>query len=316
MVSFGEAAEILREVGQIQISKSSVWRRVERWGATFEAMERAAATRATQLPGKGEIVPGQAVHPGRMGVAMDGAMLFILGEGWKEFKVGCLFEVEVKPTLDKHSLEWEMLGHATRNTYLGYLGNAEPFGARLWAEAQRRDWLGAQDTQVLGDAANWIWRLAELHFPDSRQTVDWYHGAQHLALAADYLYGEASTPAKQRWFNQHKLTLFQGHAARLSQTLRQRAAAQAGEVQAGLLQEAGYFQNNQHRMQYLETREEGWLIGSGMVESGAKQYKDRFTGAGMRWSRPGAERLIPIRSAVMSHTFDRLWRLAYNSPRN
>jgi hypothetical protein len=69
-------------------------------------------------------------------------------------------------------------------------------------------------------------------------------------------------------------------------------------------------------MQYLETREEGWLIGSGMVESGAKQYKDRLTGAGMCWSRPGAERLLPIRSAVMSDTFDQVWRLAYNSPRN
>ena len=45
---------------------------------------------------------------------------------------------------------------------------------------------------------------------------------------------------------------------------------------------AGYFENNQHRMNYLELREEGWLIGSGMVESGAKQFKDRFTGPGMR----------------------------------
>ena len=83
-----------------------------------------------------------------------------------------------------------------------------------------------------------------------------------------------------------------------------RGLFQTGSVRDDLLEQAGYFENNQHRMNYLELREEGWLIGSGMVESGAKQFKDRFTGPGMRWSRPGAERLLPIRAAVMSRTFD------------
>jgi hypothetical protein len=56
-------------------------------------------------------------------------------------------------------------------------------------------------------------------------------------------------------------------------------------------------------MDYLTCREEGYLIGSGTVESGAKQFKARFTGPGMRWSRPVIERLIPIRSAVLSRSF-------------
>ena len=55
-------------------------------------------------------------------------------------------------------------------------------------------------------------------------------------------------------------------------------------------------------------------IGSGMVESVTKQYKSRFCGPGMRWSRNGAERLLPVRTAIMSSRFDKMWRLAYNSP--
>jgi hypothetical protein len=51
-----------------------------------------------------------------------------------------------------------------------------------------------------------------------------------------------------------------------------------------------------------------------MVESAAKQYKSRFCGPGMRWSRSGAERLIPVRSAILSKRFDKIWHLAYNSP--
>jgi hypothetical protein len=63
-------------------------------------------------------------------------------------------------------------------------------------------------------------------------------------------------------------------------------------------------------------REEGWAIGSGMVESAGKQFKARFTGPGMHWSRPGAENLLPIRAAIMSDRFDELWEQVYNLPQN
>ena len=102
----------------------------------------------------------------------------------------------------------------------------------------------------------------------------------------------------------------------MAQTLQTLAAGQTGGVREALLEQVTYFENNQYRMNYLELREDGWLIGSGMVESGAKQFKHRFTGPGMRWSRSGAERLLPIRATVMSYTFDDAWRAIYKSPNN
>ena len=69
-------------------------------------------------------------------------------------------------------------------------------------------------------------------------------------------------------------------------------------------------------MQYLEMRENGYPIGSGMVESGCKQFRMRFTGPGMRWSRLGAERLLPMRAAILSRRFDDAWAAAYRSPPN
>ena len=109
--------------------------------------------------------------------------------------------------------------------------------------------------------------------------------------------------------------LFQGHAERIADELC--AAALAYPEQAvDLVREAGYFRQNKRRMQYLEMREERWPIGSGMVESGAKQYKARFCGAGMRWSRSGAENLLPVRTAIMSRRYDDLWERVYNPPPN
>jgi len=98
--------------------------------------------------------------------------------------------------------------------------------------------------------------------------------------------------------------------------LCEKAEGKQGDAKEILLQEAGYFANHKRRMNYLEMRMEEWLIGSGTVESGAKQYKERFTGPGMRWKRTGAEHLIPIRSAIMSNSFHQSWRAIYNSPLN
>ena len=64
-------------------------------------------------------------------------------------------------------------------------------------------------------------------------------------------------------------------------------------------------------MNYLETRMEGYPVGSVVVEGAAKQYKGRFCASGMHWSRQGAERLIPVCSAIISKRFDKLWHLAY-----
>jgi len=63
-------------------------------------------------------------------------------------------------------------------------------------------------------------------------------------------------------------------------------------------------------------REEEGPIGSGMVESAAKQFKARFSGPGMRWSRNGAQNLLPIRSAVLSNRFEHFWAAARHLPPN
>ena len=190
---------------------------------------------------------------------------------------------------------------------MAHLGGPEPFGQLLWAQAQGRDWEAFYDSQIIGDGAPWIWNQAAEHFFDSHQTLDWYHALEHLHTAA-HLYH----PAK-RWFNSAETSLFQGHADRIAAQLLDRASGQSQRAK-DLRTEANFFEHHKRRMQYLEFREEGYPIGSGMVESGAKQFKARFTGPGMRWNRHGLENLLPIRSAILRVHFDDLWPHIYASP--
>jgi len=69
-----------------------------------------------------------------------------------------------------------------------------------------------------------------------------------------------------------------------------------------------YFERHQRRMQYLAFRENGLPIGSGTVESGVKQFKQRLCGTGMRWNDDCAQRMLVIRSVSLSGAFDDLWQ--------
>lgn len=312
-MSYADATEALQELGQVEISENSVWRLTQTWG---EALKEVEEKEVKQANGVAEApTPGQVMEKeGRLGASMDGCMIYIRGEEWKELKVGCIFDVEWTKLFDPQTKDEVEVGHAANTSYICHLGGPEAFGRKLWTETKRRHWHAALDTQVVADAAAWIWNLVNDYLYDAHQLVDWYHATEHLGLGASLAFGQ-DTPQAQRWFKQYETLLFQGHADQIAQTLTD-LAEEVPAQREELLQHAGYFENHQHRMNYLEMRSDGWVIGSGMVESGGKRFKDRFTKAGMRWSRSGAERLLPVRAAVMGRRFDERWRAAYNSRPN
>ena len=313
-MSFADATEALQELAQIEISENSVWRLTQEWGEALKRVEEKEAEQANSTIDPP--TPGQVTTKSdqRLGASMDGGMIYIREEEWKELKCGCFFNLEWTKTFDAETKELVEIGHATHTSYISHLGGPEAFGRKLWSEAKRRHWHAAADTQVVADAAAWIWNLVADYLYDAHQVVDWFHATEHLSLAAKYAFGEG-TPQAMRWFKQQETLLFQGRAGEIARAIAQ-IAEENPEQREDLLQQAGYFENHKHRMYYLEMRAEGWVIGSGMVESGGKRFKDRFTKAGMRWSRIGAERLLPVRSAVMGGRFDDRWKAAYNSPPN
>jgi hypothetical protein len=313
MGSFGEAEQVFHRVGHMCISDSSIWRRKERWGERFKALEEAGREKANRLA-RGTSLGERMVEPEkRVGVSMDGTMVHILEEGWKELKVGCAFDVDVRTGWNEGKKEWEEWAHAANNHYVAHLGGPEMLGQLLWAEAQRQGWEWARDREVVGDGASWVWKVSSDHFFEGREVVDWYHAMEHLSGVGALLHGEGTDKSK-RWYRSAQTAVYQGHAGRIAWELKEAASGYPEGVGEEIRREAGYLDKHKRRMQYLEMREEGYVIGSGMVESGGKQFKGRFCGPGMRWSRAGIERLIPIRAAIMSDRFDTTWKAAYNSP--
>jgi hypothetical protein len=147
------AEQSLQKIGGIPISDASIWRRAQKWGEKVRVAEQARAHAAVSLPQRGSVIRGQVPHERPMGVAMEGGTINVREEGWKELKVGMVFDLIQRPELDPVTHETRLEAHAVNNRYVGILGGPETFGRVVWAEAVRRDYPAAGDRILLGDGA-------------------------------------------------------------------------------------------------------------------------------------------------------------------
>ena len=297
---YERASEVLAVLSGVHVSPSSNWRLGQAYGEILHTA-LAAETVAQQAAARAWRTPSDPPTPeDRLGVAMDGAMMNIRQEGWKEFKVGAVFEIEQREHCEPRTGDCARQGHAVNNSYVAHLGGPEALGWQVWTEAQRRGWRDVCDSVVLGDGATWIWNLQQEHFHTSVAIVDWYHATEHLGTACQLLYPEGGAGAT-RWYNAQATALFQGHAGQVAREIQSHAQHESDPDRvADIHTAAGYFKHYRDQMRYHDFRLEGWPIGTSMVESAAKQFKARVTGSGMQRSRPGAQNILALRAAVLT----------------
>ena len=97
--------------------------------------------------------------------------------------------------------------------------------------------------------AEWIWNLAEQHFPGAVQIVDLYHARQHLWELARRLHPNDEVNQKV-WMKVHQRRLLdQGKIEKLVYLLRSIESANP-EVDEKIRTEADYFERNAERMRY------------------------------------------------------------------
>lgn len=297
LLPYAQCEQVLARIGERYVSASSIWHQTQTYGealqAAVEHQQECVGVERIQLP------DARHDHDQRKGVSLDGGMVNIRAEGWREVKVGAVYDVTLRRERNPQTGELDELPQGVNVHYTAVLGSKERFTPALWALAVAQHVPTARNRSVVADGALWIWEVAEDVCPDGRQVVDWFHATQHLAEAAAALYpNDKDAKQRQRWLKTYRDHLYMGRVHLVIRALKRRQRADL----------ATYFERHQRRMQYLEFREEGIPIGSGTVESGVKQYKQRLSASGMRWKRDHAERMLVIRSAVLSNEFDALWQ--------
>jgi hypothetical protein len=219
----------------------------------------------------------------------------------REVKLGCAFT----------QTSWDEEGYAIRDpdstTYIGAIETAEEFGKRLYLEVWKRGWRRAEKKVAIGDGAEWIWNLAQQHFPGAVQIVDQYHARQHLCELAHKLYPNDEFQQK-RWLLIHKDQLLdEGKIEELVASLRSLQPPSV-ELAEKIRTEAEYFEKNIERMRYPKFREQHLFVGSGVIEAGCKTViGSRCKQSGMFWTVRGANAILALRCCHLNGRFEDYW---------
>jgi len=299
LLPYQQCEAVFQQIGERWVSASSIWRQTQKHGERLqtyvEQQRQQVRVERIQLPDV------RHDHDQRKAVSMDGGMVNIRGQGWRELKVGAVFDVQMRLERNPQTQELDEMAHGVNVHYTAVLGTKEDFKPALWALAVHHELPTARNRSVVADGAMWIWDVAEDICPDGQQVLDWFHAVEHLSEAAHALYPNPDDTAnRKQWLKTHKDHLYMGHIYKIIAAFHQRNRADL----------ALYFERHQRRMQYLEFRENGLPIGSGTVESGVKQFKQRLSGTGMRWHHDNAKHMLVIRSAVLGDEFHHLWKVA------
>jgi len=284
--SFAEGARQLRELSGLQVSRETV---------RTKTLDVARQLHHQQRSGRmlGEQAPLGLQQTDRVYVTLDGTSVNTVEDGWREMKLGAIYDQSKQ-----------------RKHYVASLARCGDFGRMLRRHAGRVGVWDAGEKIAAGDGAGWIWRQIAVNFPSvDHEVLDYYHLAENIHKAAWTLYGDGSRRGR-RWAG-HKLKLVSRHGGQalirwVDRTLKRQRSRTTRQALNNLL---AYLKKHARRMQYPQLHAAGIDIGTGPLESACKNViGQRLKGRGMRWKLCNVEVMARLRALLAStNAWDAFW---------
>ena len=308
--SEGEA--LLRELGNMAPSKSSLDRLPKGLGARWEANREGFESTLREAV----VVPDEAVT---VAVSLDGVMVPMKDGGRAEKRE----RSRARGRRVKGPAGYQEAGCATLSFYDAAGKRLDTLSLARMPEAKKatlKTMLSAEFDTVLGqrpdlevvtvaDGAHDNWRYLDALAPDATAVVDFYHAAEQLKSALDARYGENDARGRAQFHKLRHVLLDDPEGvekvirALAYQRKKYPRRTRIGEV-------LRYFRRNRHRMRYAQTQAQHLPIGSGVVEAACKTLvTQRLKRSGMRWRRPGGQAILTLRALLQSSRFDQAWAL-------
>ncbi len=313
-VPFGKGSDLFEALTLVSISDQSVDKATQAYG--YEVARREAEWQAEAADHKALLRGQRETHaPLRLYGTMDGVTVHIRRETtdeptetegkngkdpWRELKMGAWFTTESRPPRSPDE-EWTI--HAKAITYYADICAAKQFGELFWATGVQCHAHRARELIILGDGAQWIWRLVDEHFPHAVQIVDWFHACEYLSPVAKVAFKDSKL--RDAWVAQVRTDLWEGRIEAVIEACTPHITPSREDDPAQAT--VTYFTNNRARMDYPTYRDNGYQIGSGTIESAAKQIGLlRLKVPGARWDLDSARLVAKARAAFLSNDWDTL----------
>jgi hypothetical protein len=288
------------------VSHEEMLELVHQAGGAAEAARRADVESWRDRRRPSEAWPEPLVRPRQIYVSCDGIMYCTnVSEPdpehpgqqrliWQQMKVGCVY--------------WRDEGKSWQKRVVWGRDCPEDFGATLYRVACECGYREATERIFAADGGEWCWDISARYFSQATGILDWYHANQHLWQAAALLF--RTTATAHAWAQQAETVLWNGGGEELVAWLREqqkyhRWRGRAGKAWQSLLR---YFEQRTDQTKYPTYRARDWQIGSGMIESTAKQLVGlRLKGPGMHWSETGAPAVTALRAQDLNGCWHRFW---------
>jgi hypothetical protein len=312
-LAFEYSSRFLEPFLLFRISENTIRKETHRFGKLQSQREEQLIARSQDPIHLQECLRTATERPKRLYGSIDGAYVRIEerqaqkaeAEKWREMKVGCWYQVESVPESQQRKRHYQKKARgqpALRAKDMYYycdIAEVEAFDPLFWATACQAKANLAAEIVFVCDGARWIWNLVEQHFPQAVQIVDWFHAEERLEQVAEEAFAKEKA---QEWLDEALTELWRGNTE---------FVIKACEKLAGRLAPASkaltYFRNNAHRMQYDKFREQGFMIGSGTIESACKQIvSQRLKRSGAQWNTHGAVLTAKARAAWLSGDWQQL----------
>jgi hypothetical protein len=183
----------------------------------------------------------------------------------------------------------------------------ERFGLCLWKLAVECGLLSCPEVIFISDGGGWCNTVAELYFKDTTRILDWYHLSEYVWKAGRGLYPGDETQTS-RWVHGCLDYLHDSGGSGMLAHLQRCKTARGEQDTEALDVLINYLSPRLGITDYPTYRANGYIIGSGMMESSCKQVVgQRLKGTGMQWSEQGALAMAALVSQRLNGTWDQFW---------
>jgi hypothetical protein len=304
---FTRLEQLLADQHAVTIGHEEMLELVHQAGGAAEAARRADVDSWRDRRRPTGAWPEPQVRPRRIYVSCDGIMYCTNirepdpehpGQQrliWQQMKVGCVY--------------WEDEREVWHKRVVWGRDNPEDFGASLYRVACECGYREAREKIFAADGGEWCWDIRARYFSQATGILDWYHANEHLWQAAALLF--RTTSQARVWARQAESVLWVGGGEKLVAWLRsqQKCHRWRGRTAAAGNTLLRYFELRTHQTRYPNYRAQDWQIGTGMIESTAKQLVGlRLKGPGMHWSERGALAVTALRAHDLNGSWHTFWR--------
>lgn len=301
---FTRLEQLLADQHGVHLGHEEMAQIVHEVGGVADQERRQDAQTWRESPPEKRVWPEPEVNPQRIYVSCDGIMYCTNQVEpdpqnpkenrliWQQMRVGCVYWQDSRDHWHKRVLWGRESG--------------QEFGVALYRLACRCGYRQAQEKIFAADGGDWCWDIHQRYFSDAVGILDWFHASEHIWTTSHVLHTAAE--AAKAW-SQEALNVMrqEGGAGLLEWLLRQRPNLRRTKRQS-LDQLVGFLQPRIWQMDYARYDAAGWQIGTGMIESTAKQLVAiRLKGPGMHWTEAGAVAITALRAHDLNDNWHSFW---------